>query len=84
MTLEKIKSLCKFHKDKEVVIAWHREDWDWPTFKVLAVDLDRDSVTLQGIATPSGIEHQGDIDDYPIVEIRSIKSIDEWTWREEL
>jgi len=82
MTLEKIKSLCKFYKDKEVIIAWDREDWDWPTFKVLAVDLDRDSVTLQGIATPSSDEHDGDIDDYPIVEIRSIKSITEWTGEE--
>jgi hypothetical protein len=82
MTLEKIKSLCKFYKGQHVIIAWHREDWDWPTFKVLAVDLDRDSVTLQGIDTPSGIEHDGDIDDYPIVEIRSIKSITEWTGEE--
>jgi len=82
MTLEKIKSLCKFYKDKEVIIVWENMDWDWPTFKVLAVDLDRDSVTLQGITTPRGDKHEGDIDDYPIAEIRSIKSITEWTGEE--
>jgi len=82
MTLEKIKSLCKFYKGQHVIIVWYLKDWDWPTFKVLAVDLDRDSVTLQGITTPRGDTHQGCIDDYPIAMIRSIKSITEWTGEE--
>jgi hypothetical protein len=82
MKLEKIKSLCKFYKGQHVIIAWDYEDWDWPTYKVLAVELKRDSVTLQGITTPSGIDHHGDIDDYPIAMIRSIKSITEWTGEE--
>jgi hypothetical protein len=82
MTLEKIKSLCKFYKGQHVIIVWYLKDWDWPTFKVLAVDLYRDSVTLQGIDTPRGDRHQGHIDDYPIAMIRSIKSINEWTGEE--
>jgi hypothetical protein len=82
MTLETIKSLCKYYKDKEVIIVWYLKDWDWPTFKVLEVDLDRDSVTLKGVATPRGDKHDGDIDDYPIAMIRSIKSITEWTGEE--
>ncbi len=82
MKLEKIKSLCKFYKGQHVIIAWDHEDWDWPTYKVLAVELKRDSVTLQGITTPRGDTHQGCIDDYPIAMIRSIKSITEWTGEE--
>jgi len=79
MTLERIKSLCKFYKGQDVIIVWHDPSWDWPTYKVLDVDTDRDGVTLQGITTPAGYNHDGDIDDYPIAEIVSIKSIKEWT-----
>lgn len=82
MTLDRIKSLCKFYKGRDVIIIWCNQDWDWPTYKILDVDSDREGVTLQGIATPRGDKHEGDINEYPIAEILSIKSIQEWTGME--
>jgi hypothetical protein len=75
MTLEKLKSLCSFYVGKDVEIEWENEDWDWPTFHVVAVDLDHEAVKLKGIDSKWG-KHEGDTDIYAIAEIKTIRRYD--------
>ena len=78
MTLEKLKSLCKYYKGENVVIYWDDPDWDWLTYKLLDCDFERDAVMVQGIPTPDGHKHDGSIFTAPIAEIHSIKPISEY------
>lgn len=59
-SLERMVSRLIAHTGESVVVEWEDDDDDWPTFRVLNVDIERHRVWLKGEDDEDGNKHDGD------------------------
>lgn len=72
-SLERMVSRLIAYKGESVVVEWEDDDADWPTFRVLSVDIEKHRVWLKGEDDEDGNMHVGDEFWAAVAEIKRVR-----------